>query len=583
MREWIGPLSIRGHDMRQFDQHDDTRISETAALVIGRAPLWNISDPLQINTVQRGVYEGFNLVVSVCAKLLVVCMVIFLVMLPDVSARLLELLKTATLTVFASWYVYVLALILLSCFVIACLPVSKRLRLGPDGVLPEHSTKSWLAMMFCAGIGIGTLAFAVSEPVSHFLINPDILAGTMETGGAAAVSSAMRFVYLHYGFSAWATYAIVGLALGLACHRHGQPMTMRSGLVAILGKRLEGSAGHVIDVISILAVIAGITTTIVIGLEQICSGLSMLTGSRFFADNSGNPPLIALFTALVVLTAVAIASIVSGVERGVKWVSQLGFVLFFTVLAVFVVFGGGVRVLGVLADGTVTYLKSVAVHATTIYDPKISAASSAQRDWQGDWTIFYWAWWIAFAPFVGMFVAQISRGRTLREFILGTMIAPAFMCFIWFAGTGGTALMLELDGTAAGAILSAEHAYRLYETVDIMLSPGVAAVFKAVLVLLFLILIVASASAAIIAIKSIGAGGSKLAETPFHSILWAFVIAANAGAIMAVGGVASIRDVMIVSALPSSMILALMLVSVCVGIFKESRGFPRLRFPSIPS
>ncbi|MDA5094821.1 BCCT family transporter [Aliiroseovarius sp. KMU-50] len=569
--------------MRQIDQTEDLQLSESATVITGRKPLWNISNPLRIHTVKRGVYEGFNPIVAVFAKLLVVCMVIFLIMLPEASARILDALKSVTLTMFADWYVYSMALILLSCIVIACLPVSKRLRLGPDGVLPEHSTQSWLTMMFCAGIGIGTLAFAVSEPVSHFQTNPDLLAGTMEPGGAGAVSSAMRFVYLHYGFSAWATYTIVGLALGLACHRYGQPMTMRSGLAVILGKRLEGPVGHIIDVISILAVIAGITTTIVLGLEQICSGLSILTGSRFFADNAGNPPLIALFTALVVSTAVAIASIVSGVERGVKWVSQLGLILFFVVLAMFVFFGGEMRVLGVLADGTIAYLKSFASQAITVYDPKISAASSAQRNWQSDWTIFYWAWWIAFAPFVGMFVARISRGRTLREFILGAMVAPAFLCFIWFAGTGGTALTLELDGTAGGAILSAEHAYRIYETVDIMLSPSVATVFKAVLVLLFLTLIVASASAAIIAIKSIGAGGNKLGETPFHSIIWAFVIAANAGAIMAVGGVGSIRDVMIVSAVPLSMILALMLVSVFVIIFKASRVRLKLGFPNVLS
>ena len=341
---------------------------------------------------------------------------------------------------------------------------------------------------------------------------------------------------------------------------------MRSAVSPLFGKRLDGSIGHAIDIISILAIISGITTTIVLGLEQICSGLSVLTGSPFFADATGNPPLTALLTALVVSTSVAIASVVSGIERGVKWTSQIGIILAFGVLLVFVVFGGGMRVFSVVADGTLAYVRNLPTQITTLYDPATSNVTKAQRTWQGEWTIFYWAWWIAFAPFVGLFLARISRGRTIREFIIGAMLGPTAMCFVWFAGTGGSALLLELDGSADGSILSAEHAFRIYETVDVMLSPGMAIVLKAVLVFLFLVLIVASSTAAIIAIKSIGAAGGDFAETPSHSILWAFVIAAITGAVMAVGGVRSIRDFMIVGAVPFSLIMALMLISVLIMI-----------------
>lgn len=426
-------------------------------------------------------------------------------------------------------------------------------------------------MLICAGIGVSVMTFSVSEPVSHFLSNPDTLGGTGATTERESIAMAMRFTFLHYGLAAWATYAVVGLALGLACHRYGQPMTMRSGLAPLLGRHLKGPLGHVIDVLAILAIIAGITTSIVLGIEQICAGLAELTGSAFFSDSSGNPPAVALMTALIMTTGVAITSIISGVNRGVKWTSELAALLFFAVLAVFVITGGGVQSVTVLFDGILAYLKNLVGQSLTLYDPTLSEEASAQRDWQSKWTIFYWAWWIAFAPFVGMFVAKISRGRTLREFILGVVFAPTLLCFVWFAGTGGTALLLELDGTAGGSILSADHAFRIFNTVDILLSPSVAAVFKGGLVLLILMLVVASSTAAIIAIKSIGAAGSAHAETPFHSVLWAFVIAANAGAVMAVGGVEAIRDVMIISAVPFSIILGLMLVSAVMIISAMGR------------
>lgn len=536
--------------------------------------LANVTTCLEIRTVKQGIYEGFNPVVAMSAKFLVLIMVIFMVMLPEASGDALTFLKDATISYFANWYNFLLAAVLVFCLVLVCLPVSARIRLGPEGSVPQHSTLSWLSMMFCAGIGAGILAFSVSEPMSHFAQNPDIMAGQVLPASEAGVATAMQFVFLHWGLTAWASYAMVALALGLACHRYGQPLTMRSGLAPLFGKRLEGGLGHAIDVIAILAIISSIITTIVLGLEQISSGLFVLTGSRFFADQAGNPPLTALLTALVVSISVAIASAVSGVDRGVKWTSQLGVYLAFAILGVFVIFGGGGAVINVASEGTLAYLRNLPDQMAGLYDATASGAGQAQREWQSDWTVFYWAWWIARAPFVGLFLTRISRGRTVREFVICAILGPTAASIVWFSGTGGSALLLELDGTAGGSILSAEHAFRIYETVNIMLSPGMATVLKAVLVFLFLVLIVAASTAAIIAIKSIGAAGSGQSETPIHSIMWALVIAAITGAVMAVGGVGSVRDVMIVVAVPFSIIMALMLISVVITIAAAARRMP---------
>ncbi len=542
---------------------------------------YNTMNRLDIRTVDAGVYEGFNPVVAVATKFLIMVLVIFLIAMPEASGRVLAAMKNLTLAMFAGWYIYLMAAFVFFCLILVFLPVSGRIKLGHDDSVPDHSTPSWLAMMFCAGIGVGILVFSVSEPISHFTNNPDIIAGLVAPASEASVVSSLRFVFLHWGFSAWACYAVVGLALGLACHRFDQPPTMRSAVSPLFGKYLEGGFGHVIDIISILAIIAGITTTIVLGLEQISSGLSALTGNPFFADQAGNPPLAALLTTLVVSVSIAITSIISGVDRGVKWTSQLGILLAFGILVVFIVNGAGFRAIGIGVESTVAYFVNLPTQILTLYDPNGATAGIDQRGWQGEWTIFYWAWWIAFAPFVGLFLARISRGRTLREFILGAMLGPTAMCFVWFAGMGGSALLLELDGVAGGRIIAAEHAFRIYETVDLMLSPTFATVIKGVLTALFLILIVASTTAAVIAIKSIGAAGSNLAETPFHSILWAIVIAAITGAIMAVGGVSSIRDVMIVGAVPFSIIMAFMVPSIILMVLAPG-GCAKFRTASPP-
>lgn len=528
--------------------------------------------PLSIKTVRSGFYRGFNPIVSVCAKVLISCLVIGLVAFPGGSENTLSAVKQMTLDLFGVWYIYLLAVFPVLCFGLALVPASGRIVLGQTGDKPEHSTTSWLAMMFCAGIGVGILVFSVSEPISHFIENPDIIDGTVMAVSPEATVSSLTYVFLHWGFSAWGTYALIGLGLGLACHRYGHPMTMRSALAQVLGKCLEGPIGHVVDIVAIMAIIAGMTTTIVLGIEQICSGLSALTGSPFFADNAGNPPVIALFTALVVTIAVAMASVISGVDRGVKWISNFGIILAFLVLAVFLIFGSGFVLIEVFFQTAATYLTTLPTLALTVYDQTSSDTVRAQNAWQSAWTIFYWAWWIAFAPFVGLFLARISKGRTVREFVLGAMLGPTLMCFFWFSVIGGTALFLELDGTANGRIVDAPHAFRIYETIEIMLPKAFSNVVKAVLAVLFLVLIVASATAAIIAIKSIGAGGGLSAETPVHSLIWALFIAAVAGSVMSVGGVGSVRDVMIVGAVPFSAIMALIAVSVVFMIRKAVRS-----------
>jgi len=523
-------------------------------------------EPLRIRTVQSGIYEGFSPAVSMSAKVLIAVLVTFLVLFPEASGTILASLKDFTLRKFANWYVYLMAAFVLVCVWLVLSPAGGRIRLGRPGEEPEYSTISWLSMMFCSGIGVGILVFSVSEPMSHFITNPNVMQNEVSGQSIENVSLAFQYTFLHWGFSPWASYAIIAIALGLSCHRSEHPLTMRSAVTCLFGKRLEGPLGHAIDVIAILAIMAGMTTTIVLGIEQICAGLSILTGNPWFADNYGNPSLIALLSALVVAISIAMGSLVSGVDRGVKWIANLGVALTFFVLGVFLVFGPSDFVLKQMGSSIIQYVSAFPSLIFTTRNDLSSETGQMLNAWQGDWTIFYWAWWIAFAPFVGLFLARISKGRTIREFILGSVIAPTTICILWFSVVGGSAIGLELGGEAKGAIVGAGHALRIYETIQLMLPGTMGIIIKGLLVFLFLVLIVASSSAAILAIKAIGAGGGSDSESTLHSLIWAIFIAAITGSTIAVGGVSSIRDAMIVGALPFSLIMAFMIVSVVSGV-----------------
>ena len=528
--------------------------------------------PLFVHTVESGLYRGFSPAVSVSAQCVTLLLVAVLLALPGASGAVLAEATAFSLRYFAGWYSYLMAGFVAVLLILVCLPVSGRVRLGPDGSRPDISTTGWLSMMFCSGIGTGILVFSVSEPLSHFVTNPDLLNGTVAPGSDGAVASSMRFVFLHWGVSAWAGYAVAGLALGLACHRRGHPMTIRSAIAPLFGKRLEGVLGHLIDILSILAIIAGLTTTIVLGLEQVCTGLAALTGRPLFARTVGDAQTTALLIALVVAIALSVASITSGLDRGVKWTSQFGILLAIGVMIVFAVFGAGFRVFGVFAESGWAYVTSLPRQLLTLYPS--DGAGAELRAWQEDWSIFYWAWWIAFAPFVGLFLARVSRGRTVREFILGAVLGPTLMCFAWFSATGGSALLLELDGTAQGRLIATDHGFRIYAAVDMMMPAVAATVIKALLVLLFMTLIVATSTAAIIAIKSIGAAGSNGSDSLLHATLWSLLVAAIAGAIIAIGGVGSVRSVMIVGALPFSIIMALMIPAVLLMIASTPLAAP---------
>jgi choline/glycine/proline betaine transport protein len=535
---------------------------------------------LPIKTAASGFYRGFTKDVTITAKLLVGGLVIWAVAFPDNASSVLSGLNSVILATFNFWYVYAMAFFFLTCIGLALLPISGRLKLGRPEDKPEFSRFSWFSMMFGAGIGIGMLTFATGEPIYHFQTNPDVIKGAVEGATQETVRSAYKWSFSHWGLHAWASYAIVGLALAYFSFRRGLPLTIRSALTPIFGKALSGPLGHVIDVVAVVATVLGVAQTLGFGVNQFVAGLHRIGVGDWLLTEAGDPTKAAIAVALLIIIGASTLSALSGVGKGIKWLSNINMGLSFALLAFFLVFGSTMFGLQALFVGIYDYLVATPALLFTVWnsDGVEGSVQSQLASWQGGWTIFYWAWWVAFAPFVGVFLARISKGRTIREYVLGAAIVPSVMCFVWFALVGGTAIDLELSGQAQGSIIGASLSEQLFATLSVMLSDGLAWVFSVMVVVLLLTYLVTSADSAVLIINTINAAGDEGPKARPHILFWGAALALVVGALLMIGGLGAIQTAMIIGALPFSVVMALMGVAVLKAIWRdgqrEKHGLP---------
>ncbi|NOD64738.1 MULTISPECIES: BCCT family transporter [unclassified Ruegeria] len=528
---------------------------------------------LPIKTADSGFYRGFTKDVTITAKLLIGALVIWAVAFPDNAASVLSGLNSLILASFNFWYVYVMAFFFLTCIVLAILPVSGRMKLGRPEDQPEFSRFSWFSMMFGAGIGIGMLTYATGEPIYHFQTNPDIIQGLAEGSTEEAVRSAYKWSFSHWGLHAWASYAIVGLALAYFSFRRGLPLTIRSALTPIFGKSLSGPLGHVIDVVAVVATVLGVAQTLGFGVNQFIAGLHRIGFGDWLLTDAGDPTKVAIAVALLIIVGASTLSALSGVGKGIKWLSNINMALSFALLAFFLFFGSTLFGLQALFVGIYDYLIATPALLFTVWnsDGVDGSVASQLAGWQGGWTVFYWAWWIAFAPFVGVFLARISKGRTIREYVLGAAIVPSVMCFVWFALVGGTAIELELSGVADNAIIGTGLSDQLFATLSVMLSETMAWVFAIVVVVLLLTYLVTSADSAVLIINTINAAGDEGPKARPHILFWGAALALVVGALLMIGGLGAIQTAMIIGALPFSVVMVLMGISVLKAIWRDSQ------------
>ncbi len=546
---------------------------------------------LPIRVAQSGFYKGFTKDVTITSKIAVGALILWAIAFPEQAASVLGALNTIILATFSYWYVYVMAFFVILCFVLALWPAAGRLKLGLEHDKPEFSNFSWFSMMFGAGIGIGMLTFATAEPMYHFAKNPSTIMGLTEGSTAGNVRDAYIWSFTHWGLAAWASYAIVGLALGYFSYRRGLPLTIRSALTPIFGKTLSGPVGHTVDVVAVVATVLGVAQTLGFGVEQFISGLSRIgVGDWLYAtaeDGTKSSSTMGIVVALMIIMGASTLSALSGVGKGIKWLSNINMGLSFFVLFFFLIFGSTFFGLSTLFIGIWDYLVSIPGNIFTVWSQDGTETGDALSGWQGSWTIFYWAWWIAFAPFVGVFLARISKGRTIREYVLGAMIIPALMCFVWFALVGGTAIDLELSGEAAGAITGAGQADQLFAMLAVILSPGLAYAMSVLVVILLLTYLVTSADSAVLIINTINAAGDEGPKARPHILFWGAALALVVGGLILAGGLGAIQTAMVIGALPFSVVMVLMGISLIKAIWRdgqrEKHGLPTTHVEGVPA
>jgi choline/carnitine/betaine transport len=521
---------------------------------------------LPIATAESGFYDGFSTHVTIPAKLVVSILIVWAVVFPTHASETLALANETIIRQFAGWYVYLVAFLVMVCLTLAIIPQSGSLRLGAPGEEPEFSRFSWFSMLFGAGIGIGMLTYSTGEPLAHFRNNPDIIRGLVEPATASAVAPAYEYTFLHWGLSAWATYALVGLAVAYVAYRRSLPLTIRSGLAPLFGLRLSGHVGHLVDIVAVVATILGVAVTMGLGVEQFVAGLYRLGFGEWLLNDAGTASSWAIVLALLLLVGASTISALSGVGRGIKWLSNLNMGLSFLLLVVFAVVGAGLFALQLLGQGTLDYLVSLPKVIVTLWTADGTPVGNALAQWQLDWSVFYWAWWIAFAPFVGMFIARISRGRTVREYVLGVILVPSLMCFAWMVLAGGTAISLELDGTAQGSILAAGISDQIYATIAAMVNPAIAYLLSGLIVILLMTYLVTSADSAILIVNTINGAGEDEGDRRQHILFWGAAIALVVGSLLILGGIDAIRITMILGALPFSFVVALMALAIVKAV-----------------
>ncbi|MGM0431154.1 MAG: BCCT family transporter [Spirochaetota bacterium] len=420
------------------------------------------------------------------------------------------------------------------------------IRLGGRTAVPQFSRMAWFSMLFSAGMGIGLLFWSVAEPIYHFTEPPITRAGTQE-----AAQEAMNFTFLHWGLHAWAIYTLVGLALAFFAFNRNMPLAFRSVFYPMIGKRVYGWAGNIIDVLAVLATLFGLATSLGFGVQQVGAGLAHLFGIP------NTLPVRILLIALI--TGAATGSVVLGLDRGVKRLSELNIRLAGVLLAFLLVLGPTVFIIS-------SYIQNIGGYLNDFFHLSFWAESYQASTWQNNWTVFYWSWWISWSPFVGMFIARISRGRTIKEYVLSVLIVPTILTFFWITAFGGSALSLELQGVAdIAAGIKEEVATSIYVLFEQFPFAAVTNFAAVALVISFFITSSDSGSLVVDAFTS----GGKLNSPVAQRVFWASMEGLVAAILLIGGGLQALQTASIITGLPFAIILMLMCFSLYKGLNKE--------------
>ena len=503
--------------------------------------------------------------VFLISGLSVVAFVILSLMFQAQAAQFFAWLRPAITTTF-DWFFLSAANIFVIFAIVLCVTPMGKIRLGGQDAKPDYSYLGWFAMLFAAGMGIGLMFFGVSEPMSHFgssmggiSVENGIRTDWAPLGAAAgdiegARNLAMAATIFHWGLHPWAIYAIVALALAFFAYNHNLPLTLRSAFYPLLGERVWGWWGHIIDITAVFATLFGLTTSLGFGTTQALAGFNFL-----FGWGTGS---VAVFVLVSVITAIALISVLRGLDGGVKVLSEINMALAVLLLLFIILVGPTGDILTAIFSGGVAYLKELIPLSTPFGREDVNFS-------QG-WTSFYWAWWVSWSPFVGMFIARVSRGRTVREFVTCVILIPTIFCIIWMGAFCGTAIS-QVIADASAPVAAAAQELKLFEMVKGFPFTSFLSIIGIILVLVFFI---TSSDSGSLVIDTITAGGKEDAPVA-QRIFWCTFEGLVAIVLLLVGGseaIGALQAMAVSTGLPFTLVLLGMCVSLYIGLSQASKA-----------
>jgi len=480
------------------------------------------------------------------ASLLSIIVIAMAALMPNVLNSVLDHIQTRIFHDLSWFYILAVGIILVGMVYLSFSRFGD-IRLGPDHAKPDYDLVTWFAMLFSTGMGIGIMFFGVAEPVMHFLEPPTGAGGTVQ-----AAREALELTFFHWGLHAWAIYASVGLMLAYFGYRHALPLTLRSALYPLIGDRIHGWMGNAVDIFAILGTVFGVATSLGFGVLQLNSGLSYLFDAPIGIEVQS--------ILIVVITAIAATSVASGLNKGIKLLSQANLWLAVVLLILVFALGPTANLLKHFVENVGLYMSGIVSKTFNLYayEPKSS-------NWLGGWTLLYWGWWISWSPFVGLFIARISRGRTIREFVSGVLLIPAGFTLLWMTAFGNSAIELIMSGVGADLATSvkADVSTALFKFFEYFPMTQLLSVIGMLMVVIFF---VTSADSGAFVADALASGGIR--KTPAKQrVFWSALSGVGAMVLLWAGGLQALQTLTLLSALPFAVVLLIALF----GLLKALR------------
>lgn len=504
----------------------------------------------EVKVGRLGPFPRVSKPVFITSSLLIVGFIIFGAFFTETAGTLFSFLQGFITDKFGWLFIILVNLALALCVYLAMSRYGD-IRLGAQTETPQYSLFSWIGMLFSAGIGIGLVYWGTAEPLYHFMAPP-----LGEAESVEAAKQAMNISFMHWGLHAWAIYTVVALSLAYFHFRRGLPLSIRSTLYPLLGKKIYGKWGHTVDILAVFGTMFGVVTSLGLGVMQINAGLEKLFGT----PNS----LTVQFGLIAFITALAAASVMMGLDKGIKRLSDVNIGFTIVLLAFMVILGPTLFIFD-------SFIENVGNYLTVLVPLGTWGESYSETDWQSGWTIFYWAWWVSWAPFVGIFIARISRGRTIREFTLGVLLIPMLILFFWFTTFGGVAIHMELASAVSGVspglveAVQADTGSAIFKLVEYY---PLAQPITLLIVVMIMLWFVTSSDSASFVIDMLTAGGDTN-PPKIQRLFWATTEGVIAAILLAAGGLSALQAAAIVAGLPFALVIFVIMYALLRGLSRD--------------